>query len=241
MRRMLVSRISRRVLAEHHIALSEIHAGTYSESSGEPHVGIIFTGLDVRRSVERCVKLLKARPAGIGEKLGVGTPTTNWPEVVIDGHLNTKFAYIREHLEQSIHATVVKHHESRNPPAIRATIVASENDVGIRISDEGGGLFTPQNQIKSPSDLFSFSHVRNATRLEDSRIGALRTFSSSPQGIRATVGEQVNRWQTVIFSEVENEIESTSNNPEKEAGVGPHPRIGIGLPMSNIFATCGPS
>lgn len=153
-----------------------------------------------------------------------------------------------------MHATVAKHHESSNPPAIRATIVAGENDVGIRISDEGtflllsplcllftaflgGGLFTPQNQIKTPSDLFSFSHVRNATRLENSRIGALRSFSSSPQGIRATVGEQVDRWKTVIFSEVEDEIENTSNNPEKEAGVGPHPRIGIGLPMSNIFAT----
>ncbi|KAG6881016.1 hypothetical protein C0992_002075, partial [Termitomyces sp. T32_za158] len=124
-----------------------------------------------------------------------------------------------------MHATIVKHRKSNNVPAIRATIVAGENDVGIRISDEGGGLFTPQNQIESPSDLFSFSHVRNATRLEDSRIGALRTFSSSPQGIRATVGEQVNRWKTVTFSRVEDEIESTSNDPEKEAGVGPHPRI----------------
>lgn len=107
MRRMLVSRISRRVLAEHHIALSEIHAGTYSDSSEEPHVGIIFTGLDVRRSVERCVKLLKARPVAIDGQLGVSTSTTNWPEVVIDGHLSTKFAYIREHLEQVFHFAFV--------------------------------------------------------------------------------------------------------------------------------------
>ncbi|KAG6861589.1 hypothetical protein C0995_014496 [Termitomyces sp. Mi166 len=232
MRRMLVSRISRRVLAEHHIALSEIHAGTHFESSGEPHVGIIFTGLDLRRSIERCVKLLKAR-----QFLGDGMPVTSWPKVVIDGHLDTKFAYIREHLERSMHATVVKHHKSSSLPAIRATIVAGENDVGIRISDEGGGLSTPQNQIKTPSDLFSFSHVRNATRLEDSRIGALRTFSTSPQGIRATVGEQVDRWRKDVLSGVEDEIGSTSNDPEREAGVGPHPRIGIGLPMSNIFAT----
>ncbi|KAG6844903.1 hypothetical protein H0H87_002602 [Tephrocybe sp. NHM501043] len=99
----------------------------------------------------------------------------------------------------------------------------------------GGGLFTPENQIKTPSDLFSFSHIRNATRLEDSRLGALRSFSSSAQGIRATVGEQVDRWQS------DNNLadEEEANNPEREAGVGPHPRIGIGLPMSNIFATCG--
>jgi pyruvate dehydrogenase kinase 2/3/4 len=102
---------------------------------------------------------------------------------------------------------------------------------------QGGGLSTPQNPVQHPSDLFSFSHVRNATRLEDSRLGALRTFSSSPQGITATVGEQVGRWQTYTLHQMENAIKSSSNHPEKDAGVGPHPRIGIGLPMSNIFAT----
>ncbi|KAF8076416.1 branched-chain alpha-ketoacid dehydrogenase [Lyophyllum atratum] len=245
MRRMLVSRISRRVLAEHHIALSEIHAGTHKESSEEPHVGIIFTGLDVRKSIERCVKLLRARPVGVEDHYGDAVQGTRWPEVVIDGHLDTKFPYIREQLEyivfellkNSMRATVVKHHGSPILPAIRATIVAGENDIGIRISDEGGGLLDSQNLIKTPSDLFSFSHIRNATRLEDSRLGVLRSFSTSPQGIRATVGEQVGRWQNDMLTRVEHEIESSPDSPEKEAGVGPHPRIGIGLPMSNIFAT----
>ncbi|GLB33838.1 putative alpha-ketoacid dehydrogenase kinase [Lyophyllum shimeji] len=262
MRRMLVSRISRRVLAEHHIALSEIHAGTHKESSTEPHVGIIFTGLNVRRSIQRCIKLLRARPVEVEDDYGRAVRGTRWPEVVIDGHLDTTFPYIREHLEyivfellkNSLRATVVKHHGSDILPDIRATIAASENDVGIRISDEGcfntfdlasvnlnnyagGGLLTPQNQIKTPSDLLSFSHVRNATRLEDSRLGVLRSFSTSPQGLKATVGEQVGRWQNTLLTQVEHEVESSSDNPEKEAGVGPHPRIGIGLPMSNIFAT----
>lgn len=102
----------------------------------------------------------------------------------------------------------------------------------------GGGLVTPHNPIQDPSDLFSFSHVRNAARMEDSRLGALRSFSSSPQGIRATVGEQVGRWQSGALHQVEDAI-NNPDNPDKEAGVGPHPRIGIGLPMSNIFATYG--
>ncbi|KAF5388229.1 hypothetical protein D9615_000433 [Tricholomella constricta] len=122
----------------------------------------------------------------------------------------------------SMRATAVKHSAAPVLPVIRATIAAGDNDVGIRISDQ---------------DLFSFSHIRNATRLEDSRLGILRSFSSSPQGIRATVGEQVGRWQNTMLSQVEREIENSTNDPEKEAGVGPHPRIGIGLPMSNIFAT----
>lgn len=247
MRRMLVSRISRRVLVEHHIALSDIHAGKYSEASGEPHVGIIFTGLNVRRSIERCARLLIEKPVWIDDHCGNDIDRKKWPDVVIDGHLGTKFSYIREHLEyivfellkNSMHATAVKHNTSTSMslPVIRATIVAGENDVGIRISDEGGGLCTPENSIKTPSDLFSFSHIRNATRLEDERLGALRTVSSSPEGVRATVGEQVGRWQNNMLNQVERDVDCSSNGPELEAGVGPHPRIGIGLPMSNIFAT----
>ena len=150
-------------------------------------------------------------------------------------------------------ATIIKHHTSPSLPVIRATIVAGENDVGIRISDEGrrtplrdvsqinciigGGLRNPENLIKTPSDLFSFSHIRNATRMEDGRLVALRTVSSRPEGVRATVSEQVGRWQNTQHNHVEHKTENAGNGPEKEAGVGPHPRIGIGLPMSNIFAT----
>jgi len=117
-------------------------------------------------------------------------------------------------------ATVQKYHDAATLPPIHATVVAGNNDVGIRISDQGGGLLIPQ--IKSPSDLFSFSHVRNATRMEHSRLGALRTVSSDPRGVKATVKEQV---------------EPQSESPEKGVGMAASPRIGIGLPMSNIFAT----
>lgn len=86
----------------------------------------------------------------------------------------------------------------------------------------GGGLLIPQ--IKSPSDLFSFSHIRNATRLDDTRLGALRTISSSAHGMKATVKEQL-----LAMNQTK-----ADDAPDRSA---PHPRIGIGLPMSNIFAT----
>ncbi|EEB96959.1 hypothetical protein MPER_03815 [Moniliophthora perniciosa FA553] len=93
---MLASRISRRVLAEHHIALSEAYVGQYTRSGrrheSEAHVGIIFTALDVKKSIERCAILSKQQPI---EEEYVSTA----PEVIIDGHLETKFSYIREHLE----------------------------------------------------------------------------------------------------------------------------------------------
>lgn len=92
----------------------------------------------------------------------------------------------------------------------------------------GGGLSSFQNEISNPSDLFSFSHIRNATRLEDSRLGALRM--ASEHGLRATVDEQVSHWQQLVPSKGQGE----ENSEPKDLS---QPRIGIGLPMSYIFAT----
>ena len=100
MRRMLSSRISRRVLAEHHIALSEALAGRGGESAeGDSHVGIIFTGLNVKRSINYCAKLLRERPPNVEDGLGDVMQGLEWPEVIVKGHIDTKFSYIRKHLE----------------------------------------------------------------------------------------------------------------------------------------------
>lgn len=63
--------------------------------------------------------------------------------------------------------------------------------------------------------------------MELSRIGALRSASYSNKGVLATVAEQVDRWNHAKSDEVKDQATCTE----------PHPRIGIGLPMSNIFAT----
>ncbi len=91
MRRMLVSRISRRVLAEHHNALTrQVNSGEEPHTGG--NVGIISTALEVNECIERCAKYLQHPLSG---------PPGNapWPKVIIDGHVKTTFAYIREHLE----------------------------------------------------------------------------------------------------------------------------------------------
>jgi hypothetical protein len=97
---MLISRISRRVLAEHHIALSDFFTNHGEEAdNGERHVGIIYTGLNIKRSIDKCTKLLRRHPHRIDENPVQVVPCPDWPDVVVDGHLHTNFAYIREHLE----------------------------------------------------------------------------------------------------------------------------------------------
>ncbi|KAF5389102.1 hypothetical protein D9757_004918 [Collybiopsis confluens] len=212
MRKMLVSRISRRVLAQHHIALSDTFAGKPEPSkASESNVGIITTSLNVKASIEKCANLLRHRPLEVEGTADVPA------EVEIEGDVDMRFSYIREHLEyivfellkNSIRATRFKHRGSRELPVMRATIAAGDNAI-VLIMLVGGGLLTLQDQVKHPSDLFSFSHTRNSSRMENSRLGSLRTASSYGRGIWATVNEQV------------------------ENG---HMPMGIGLPMSNIFAT----
>jgi pyruvate dehydrogenase kinase 2/3/4 len=85
---------------EHHVALSNHLSGhEHGIGEGEPHVGIIFTGLNVKRSIGKCAKLLKERPIGMEDYWGDCAHIKGSPEVVIEGHADTKFPYIREHLE----------------------------------------------------------------------------------------------------------------------------------------------
>jgi hypothetical protein len=69
--------------------------------------------------------------------------------------------------------------------------------------------------VNLSDDLFSFSHFRNSSRLEDSRLGALRSASVRRQELLGTLKERIDL------------------KPETAAT---HPKLGIGLPMSNIYA-----
>ncbi|KZO94841.1 alpha-ketoacid dehydrogenase kinase [Calocera viscosa TUFC12733] len=229
LRRMLVSRISRRVLAQHHVALSASLAGREPPGSEkQDHVGIISTNLDAGECIRHCVTLLHQRRGG-----------TVSPEVRIDGERDTKFAYIREHLEypifellkNSFRFTRLAHPQTAAEPPelppIQVTLVNSPTDVHIRISDQGGGLTSPD--IKSPSDLYSFSHLRNKARLASDRLAALKQAASRRKGMMATVKEQLSP--------------SSGNGPagdgEGEAAeeeVASRTHLGIGLPMSKIYA-----
>ena len=108
MRRMLVSRISRRVLAEHHIALSDSVVGRNNVTNkGDGHVGIIYTGLNVEKSVQRCTTLLHQLNHDSDDSGSSNSHKIRWPEVNIEGHIGAQFAYIREHLESALPSLVL--------------------------------------------------------------------------------------------------------------------------------------
>ncbi|KIO32883.1 hypothetical protein M407DRAFT_66301 [Tulasnella calospora MUT 4182] len=235
-RRMLVSRISRRVICEHHIALSDTLAGRHPDGT-KGHVGVIYNEIGIKDTIERCVELLKQRPRDMAddeELKSMGArkgAEENWPTFKIDGHLDTKVSYIKEHLEYIIFEifknaarfSMLRRAHGDVPPVIRTTIVSGDEDILIRVSDQGGGV-TPE--INSTADLFSFSHIRNSTRLAEDRLSALRDASLLERGFTGTVAEQLAQ-----------EARSQQEAAKKEEAEPFVRRIGLGLPLSNIFAT----
>ncbi|CDR99804.1 hypothetical protein [Sporisorium scitamineum] len=176
MERMLRSRISRRVLAEQHIALSEAlddpfhffnepvrrqegedeYGLGHNEDAVGDHVGIIYTRLSVASVVNKGIKLLTQMFANVQ-----GGAPERIPRVEVDGDLKARFAYIPEHLEyivfellkNAMRATIRKHAGEESPGVVRVTIVEGppEEDLIIRISDSGGGLPDLITQLSSPS------------------------------------------------------------------------------------------
>ncbi|PWN47333.1 hypothetical protein IE53DRAFT_390537 [Violaceomyces palustris] len=170
MERMLRSRISRRVLAEQHIALSDalddpfhfFNEPAEDEDGTEvgDHVGIIYTRLSAASVVNKGIRLLTKMFSNVE-----GLPNDRIPKVSVDGDLDARFAYIPEHLEyivfellkNAIRATMRKHAKSKDPGEVRVTIVEGppEEDLIIRISDNGGGLPDLVSQLSNGP----YSHV----------------------------------------------------------------------------------
>jgi pyruvate dehydrogenase kinase 2/3/4 len=142
MRRMLISRISRRVLVEHHVALTQ---GLCKQSQDDDpdapkHVGIIYTNLSVKDSINKCIRYLKSEEGMYGlrrleEPALRGTGI--WPEIVVDGHLDARFPYIKEHLEYIIFA-LLKNVRTVSSVFARLFMLWSVGNLYDCIADEGG-------------------------------------------------------------------------------------------------------
>lgn len=170
LRRMLASRISRRVLAEHHLELTRGLEEKEGSKNFVDNVGIIFTGLNVKRSLD---KYIKVALSSVHESDRLRSDSKlqehyKLPDIVVDGQVDATFSYIREHLEyillelllnvsiayslpfpsdiiyQAVRATAIQLHDKPDliPGTIRATISSDDDEVYVRISDQGISLMS---------------------------------------------------------------------------------------------------
>ncbi|KAK4250708.1 branched-chain alpha-ketoacid dehydrogenase kinase [Corynascus novoguineensis] len=250
MNTILRSRISRRVIAEQHLALTEtFHAPWFfpgAKLSESEFIGEVFLKCVAKDVVSRCgnaVREILQRAYG---------PDVRLPEIRIDGHLDANFPYILSHLEyiigellrNSVQAVAEKHQRrkdkdtnpDRPPPPIEVTICESHQHVIIRISDQGGGI--PREILPY---LWSFSKgpasgkilanlgkvpkmaaTMQELQLEEDGGGRLDDHHSHENRSTSIEGGEIGR-------DINSSLASLSSRP-------PNLRLGMGLPLSRVYA-----
>ncbi|KAF3912912.1 hypothetical protein AA313_de0208488 [Arthrobotrys entomopaga] len=229
---MLKSRISRRTIAEQHVALTETFnspfhfpQGIGDHTNGVDFVGEVFLKCNAREVVEKCGKLCQdlSRQAN-----GPDTPV---PEIIIEGHPEATFPYIPSHLEyiigellrNSIQATIERHGSELNTklPPINVLICQTQQYVIFRISDQGGGI---------PQDIFP--HIWSFSK-GPRRQKQLQNISLVPT-MSATLQELFHTGAKGGVDKDGKPLGGTSLAPLSHRP--PNLRLGLGLPLSRVYA-----
>lgn len=187
-------------------------------------VGEVFLKCNAKEVVERCGKEVQHLARG-----AYGQDTV-LPEIKIEGHLDATFPYILSHFEyiigellrNSIQAVVERQETfvSRSDPLpIEITICEAPQHVIIRVSDQGGGI--PREILPY---IWSFAKgPRSQKRLEN--------LHHVPK-MAATLQEM----KTPLESEPTPSHSAHSSSLSSLASRPPNLRLGMGLPLSRIYA-----
>ncbi|KAF2791098.1 alpha-ketoacid dehydrogenase kinase [Melanomma pulvis-pyrius CBS 109.77] len=240
MNTMLRSRISRRVIAEQHLALTETFNSPWHFPSAQPvhdpnaeAVGEIFLRCNAKEIVERCGKTTQELiKRAYGSHFDI-------PEIHINGHLDATFPYILSHLEYTVGEllrnsmqAVIEQRKFKDakPPPIEVLICETSQHVIIRISDQGGGI---PNEVLP--HLWSFSKgPRRERRLENlARVPKLLGTMQELQVPGDTPNEPHKKHgKKSKYSDSGQHHGSLSSLTSRP----PDLRLGIGLPMSRVYS-----
>ncbi|KAJ9616974.1 putative protein kinase [Cladophialophora chaetospira] len=219
---MLRARISRRVIAEQHLALTDTYNSPWhvpQPSSENEFVGEVLLRCNAKEVLERCGR--------VTQDICRSTEGPDLvPEIRVQGHTNATFPYVLSHLEyivgellrNSVQAVMEKYKDSgEKPPPIDVLICEAPQNVVIRISDQGGGI--PRDIMPF---LWSFNKgPRSAARLQNFRD--VPTLAATMQEVRLSGREKPN-------GKVRDSSLTTL------ATRAPNLRLGMGLPMSRVYA-----
>jgi len=262
MNTILRSRISRRVIAEQHLALTETFHSPWHFPDAQPtpttqteFVGEVFLKCNAREVVTKCftaVETLCAATYG---------PNTILPAIKLSGHLDATFPYILSHLEyiigellrNSMQAMVERQKtrprgwDEKAPPPIEVTVCEAPQHVIIRVSDQGGGI--PRDILPH---LWSFSKgPRSSQRLEN--LTQVPKMAATLQELRVSSADLPSNSSR---SHPHNHKPASSPSPSSDTPTfspppsisghdsslsslssrPPNLRLGMGLPLSRVYA-----
>ncbi|KAL2863309.1 protein kinase PKP2 [Aspergillus lucknowensis] len=228
MNTLLRARISRRVIAEQHLALTETFNSPWHYPASQDRtdlnadfVGEVFLKCNAKEVVERCGKLVQ-------DMIRQSSGSDKIPEISVQGHLDATFPYMLSHLEyiigellrNSVQAVSERYRKlQENPPAIQVLICEAPQHVIIRVSDQGGGI--PREILPY---LWSFNKgPHSKLRLEN--LGQVPAMAATLQEL--SVSKETKHADKETFREGSLDT-LTSRLPDL--------RLGIGLPMSRVYA-----
>ena len=255
---LLQSRISRRVIAEQHLALTEtFHAPWHFPDAKRPpgsiaeedFVGEIFLKCNAKEIIEKCAATaseLTAKAYGSEVKI---------PKIILQGHLETTFPYIPSHIEyiigellrNSIQAVVEQLPPSTSePPPIEVLICEAAQHVIIRVSDRGGGVdrdILPYlwSFAKGPRRTKRLHNLGQVPRLK-ATMQEMQYSSATPASPPASAFPDEGLAHPSMASSTSSpRVGSRMDKPHTSSlssftSRPPDLRLGIGLPMSKIYA-----
>ena len=227
-----MQRISRRVIAEQHLALTEtFNSPWHFPNANDPtdanadFIGEVFLRCNAREVVEECWN----RAISLAKE-AYGTSSA-LPEIRLEGHLDATFPYILSHLQyvvgellrNSIQAVVENRKERIDPlPPVEVLVCEAPQHCILRISDQGGGI--PRDIMP---DLWSFSKgARTKARLKN--LSQVPRMAATMQELEYPTSTSASSDSTKKRT-YDGSLSSLTSRP-------PNLRLGIGLPMSRVYA-----
>ncbi|CCM02909.1 uncharacterized protein FIBRA_05023 [Fibroporia radiculosa] len=235
------TRISVRLIAEQHIALSR---ALEENDSSKDHLGVVHMSCSPRDMVSMCA-------SWVGE-LCEATFGAH-PEIIIDGDVDATFAYVPVHLEyilteilkNAFRATTERHfnrHSSSRSSTIPPVVItispppiggsSSPRFLSMRVRDQGGGV-----QPTHLAQIFSYSFTtagRNAAQSssgggwDDPELGGGPYAAQHVGGSAAVEGSGSLAGGSGLFAEMAGR--------GVQIGMGTIAGLGYGLPMSRLYA-----
>ncbi|CAK9436943.1 uncharacterized protein LODBEIA_P14480 [Lodderomyces beijingensis] len=237
---MMRSRISRRVIVEEHLSLSENYRKNPYAKKPPHYLGEIFQDCN---AVDHFNQVFDNVKASFIERMP--ELKERFPALELEGDLQCHFQFMVPHLHFMLHeilknaveATIQTHgkdsgHTNKLPP-VKVTIIDSKKEVQMRISDQGGGLSHSTLQ-----QVFSFG--KNPTLARKS----LANFHQIP-GLQLRSNLKVTAGGSSIISSpstgngVEENVYSTREKAStlQELMSRPHEHtLGMGLPTCSVYA-----
>lgn len=233
---MLRSRISRRVIVEEHLSLTEIYKKHPYQRQSPDYIGEIFHRCNAAEHFKMVHELVK------DSSLEAFPNKDLMPDLEIDGDTSLSFPFMVPHLHylfgeilrNSMEATITTHGGSgKKLPPIKVTLIDSKKLVTFRISDQGGGM--SHKKLKS---IWSFG------KLPDHARQSLANFHSIPDlqmysNLQVTpAGSSIIQLQDQLLGTSMAETLPETKKSTLDRLINRHYKfkLGLGLPMCKVYA-----